>query len=105
MLINMLTMAFLKGQSWHILKSRYTSGGVERGFRPCSTDGLDQSLVLICGVSDVQGLIIVSAHPLTNVRVKNSGKCKKIVANKILFPLFGNSNVHHQEEKKMQIFI
>ena len=103
MLINMLTMAFLKGQSWHVLKSWYTSGGVERGFRPCSTDGLDQSLVLICGVSDVQGLIIlVSAHPLTNVRVKTSGKCKKIVA---YFPCLARQMFIIRKKKKMQIFI
>ena len=90
-------MAFLKGQSWHVLKSWYTSGGVERGFQPCSTDGLDQSLVLICGISDVQGLILVSAHPLTNVRVKTSGKCKKIVA---YFPCLARQMFIIRKKKK-----
>ena len=42
-LIDKSTMTFLKGQSWHELKSWYTGGGLELGFRPCFADGLNQS--------------------------------------------------------------
>ena len=45
MLIGILAMAFSTGQSWHVLKSWYTSGGPEQGFRPCFADRLNQSLV------------------------------------------------------------
>ena len=38
-------MAFLTGQSWRVLKSGYTGGGLEQGFRRCFADGLNQSLV------------------------------------------------------------
>ena len=38
-------MAFLLGQSWRVLKSWYTGGGPEQGFRCCFADGLNQSLV------------------------------------------------------------
>ena len=34
-LISKSTMAFLTGQSLHVLKSRYTDGGLEHGFRRC----------------------------------------------------------------------
>ena len=44
-LIGKSTMAFLKGQSWHVLKSWYTGGDPEQGFRRCFTDDLNQSLV------------------------------------------------------------
>ena len=40
------TMVFLTGQSWHLLKSWYTSVGPEQGFGCCFADGLNQSLVL-----------------------------------------------------------
>ena len=36
---------FLTGQSWRVLKSRYTSGDPEQGFRHCFADELNQSLV------------------------------------------------------------
>jgi len=39
------TIAFLMGQSWHILKSWYTGGGPEQGFRCCFADRLNQSLL------------------------------------------------------------
>ena len=39
-------MAFLTGQSLRVLKSWYTGGGPEQGFRRCFADGLNQSLVL-----------------------------------------------------------
>ena len=39
-------MAFLTGQSWRALKSWYSVGGPEQGFRRCFADGLNQSLVL-----------------------------------------------------------
>ena len=38
-------MAFLTGQSWHILKSWYTGAGPEQEFRCCFADGLNQSSV------------------------------------------------------------
>ena len=38
-------MAFLTGQSLHILKSWYTGAGPEQEFRCCFADGLNQSLV------------------------------------------------------------
>ena len=40
------TMAFLTGQSWRVLKSWYTGGDPEQGFRRCFTDGLNQRLIL-----------------------------------------------------------
>ena len=36
----------LTGQSWHILKSGYTAGSPEQGFRCCFADGVNQSLIL-----------------------------------------------------------
>ena len=45
-LIGKSTMAFLTGQSWRVLKSWYTGGGPEQGFRRCFADRLNQSLVL-----------------------------------------------------------
>ena len=45
-LIGKSTVAFLKGQSWHILKSWYTRAGPEQGFRLCFVDERNQSLVL-----------------------------------------------------------
>ena len=36
-LIGKLTLAFLAAQSWCLLKSRYTGGGPEQGFRRCFT--------------------------------------------------------------------
>ena len=38
-------MAFLKGQSWLVLKSWYTSVGPEQGFQRCFAGELNQSLV------------------------------------------------------------
>ena len=40
-LIGKLTMAFLTGQSWHILKGQ--------GFQCCFADGLNQKLTSVCG--------------------------------------------------------
>ena len=45
-LIGKSTVAFLKGQSWHVLKSWYTSVGPEQGFRRCFADEHNRSLVL-----------------------------------------------------------
>ena len=36
---------FLASQSWLVLKSWYTGGGPEQGFRRCFTEGLNHSLV------------------------------------------------------------
>ena len=44
-LIGKLTIAFLTGQSWRVLKSWYADGDLEQGFRRCFADGLNQSLV------------------------------------------------------------
>ena len=44
-LIGKSTLAFLIGQSWRVLKSWYTGGGLEQGFWRCFVDGLNQSLV------------------------------------------------------------
>ena len=44
-LIGKWTKTFLTGQSWHVLKSRYTVGDLEQGFRRRFADGLNQSLV------------------------------------------------------------
>ena len=44
-LIGKMTMDFLRGQSWRVLKSWYTGGGPEQGFWWCFADGLNQSLV------------------------------------------------------------
>ena len=35
---------FLTGQSWRVLKSGYTAGSPEQGFRRCFADGVNQSL-------------------------------------------------------------
>ena len=37
--------AFLTGQSWRVLKSGYTAGSPEQGFRRCFADGVNQSLI------------------------------------------------------------
>ena len=44
-LIGKLTMSFLKGQSWRVLKSGYTGGAPEQEFRHGFADGPNQSLV------------------------------------------------------------
>ena len=44
-LIDKSTMAFLTGQSWRVLKSWYTGGDPEQGFRHCFADGLNQRLI------------------------------------------------------------
>ena len=44
-LIGKSTMAFLKGQSWPVLKPWYTSRGTEQGFQGPFADGLNKSLV------------------------------------------------------------
>ena len=46
-LVGKSTIAFLTGQSWHVLKSQYTGGGsAEQGVWRCFADGLKLSLVL-----------------------------------------------------------
>ena len=35
----------LTGQSWRVLKSGYTAGSPEQGFRRCFADGVNQSLI------------------------------------------------------------
>ena len=44
-----LMMAFLTGQSWHILKSWYTGGDLEQGFQCFFTDRLNQRFGFVCG--------------------------------------------------------
>ena len=39
------TKPFLTGQSWRVLKSVYTAGSPEQGFRRCFADGVNQSLI------------------------------------------------------------
>ena len=36
---------FLTGQSWRVLKSGYTAGSSEQGFRRCVADGVNQRLI------------------------------------------------------------
>ena len=36
---------FLTGQSWRVLKSGYTAGSLEKGFRRCFADGVNQGLI------------------------------------------------------------
>ena len=50
----------LIGQSWRVLKSWYTDGGLEQGFRRCFADGLHQKLSSFCGADY---LIIGAAAP------------------------------------------
>ena len=50
----------LIGQSWRVLKSWYTDGGPEQGFRRCFADGLHQKLSSFCGADY---LIIGAAAP------------------------------------------
>ena len=47
----------LIGQSWRVLKSWYTGGGLEQGFRRCFADGLHQKLNSVCGA----GHLIIGA--------------------------------------------
>ena len=44
-LIGKSSMSFLTGQSCRVLKSWYTGGDPEQGFRRCLADGLNQMLV------------------------------------------------------------
>ena len=44
-----MTMAFLTGQSWCMLKSRDTVGGPERGFQICFAGRHNPKLSFICG--------------------------------------------------------
>ena len=46
---------FLTGQSWYVLKSWYTGGGLEQGFQHCFADGLNHSLQKIDSCSFVCG--------------------------------------------------
>ena len=39
------TKPFLTGQSWCVLKSGYTAGSPEQGFRRCFADAVNQSLI------------------------------------------------------------
>ena len=50
-LIGKLTMAFLTGQSWHVLKSWYTGGGPEKDFGAGAQTELTRSLVPHVAVS------------------------------------------------------
>ena len=45
-LIGKLTMAFLTGQPWCVLKSWNTGGGREQGFRHFFADGLNQKFMI-----------------------------------------------------------
>ena len=45
-LTSKLTIAFLTGQSWRVLKSWYTAGGPEQGFRRCFADGLKKKRLI-----------------------------------------------------------
>ena len=56
-LIGKLTMAFLTVQSWRVLKSWYTGGDLEQGFRRCFVDGLNQKLPVVCGAGQVQDIV------------------------------------------------
>ena len=49
------TRPFLTGQSWRVLKSGYTAGSPEQGFRRCFADGVSQSLI-----SSARRLVLVS---------------------------------------------
>ena len=42
-------MAFLTGQSRRVLKSWYTGGDPDQGFRRCYADGLNQRFSSVCG--------------------------------------------------------
>ena len=48
-------MAFLTGQSWRLLKSWYTGGRPDHGFRRCLADALNQKLSSVCAT----GYIVV----------------------------------------------
>ena len=47
----------LISQSWRVLKSWYTGGGPEQGFRRCFADGRHQKLSSVCGA----GYLIIGA--------------------------------------------
>ena len=46
---------FLTGQSWRVLKSGYTAGSPEQGFRRCFADGVNQSLISSARRLDFRG--------------------------------------------------
>ena len=76
-LIGKSTVAFLTGQSisWRVLKSWYTGGGPEQGFRRCFADGLHQKLSSVC---DAGYLIIGAAGP------GNFSRCSPQNANHVI---------------------
>ena len=49
MLIGKLTMAFLTGQSWRVLKSWYIGGGPEQGFWRCFRRRTYTEFRFVCG--------------------------------------------------------
>ena len=69
--------AFLTGQSWRVLKSGYTAGNPEQGFRRCTADGVNQSLI-------------------SSARRLSSGKEKKVVVSAetyISYPPYNQSTI------------
>ena len=70
---------FLTGQSWRVLKSGYTAGSPEQGFRHCFADGVNQSLISsarrlekkerterdLCQASDAFSIMHILAFPIT----------------------------------------
>ena len=54
-LIGEFTMAFLRGQSRRVLKSRYTAAGQGQGFRRRFADGVNQGRVVQSWVKITQG--------------------------------------------------
>ena len=50
------TMAFLTGQSWRVVKSWYTGGAPEQGFRRCCADGPAFSFVCGAGYQEARQL-------------------------------------------------
>ena len=56
-MIGKLTRGFLTGQSWRALKSRYTGGDQEQGFRRYFVDGLNQKLIVVCGPGQIRDIV------------------------------------------------
>ena len=64
-------MASLTGQSLPVVKSWYTSAGLEQGFQRCFPDGLNKSLVSSV-MQAGYGLKALVVHPYPNLQLECS---------------------------------
>ena len=86
--LNIIGNVFLIGQSWRVLKSWYTGGGPERGFRRCFVDGLKfRRGTCVCGAGYTESLLGNQWKPLSRSEVTNLiGNEHFMLANVSLVP-------------------